>query len=250
MKKLIYSLLFCLLTISSYSQNGVATYSFLLAKNGMNEKIDSLTKKDTGSNKTEALSLLKGIFQSNTESFEFQLKFNQDNSLFSFQEKMDIDNENGIKTTLLKSMSSSNKKYYYNRKSKEIYNQTVLLGETYLIKSSSDSLQWNLTNESQVIKGYTCFKAVTYKKRYNLSGTISKDKVVAWYAPSIPLTYGPYNFVGLPGLVIEVYEKNKMITLTKLEFIEKEQTITPLTKGIKTTEANLLKDARKYMRQN
>lgn len=250
MKKIIFSFLLCLLTISSYSQSGEATYTFFIAKNGMSKKIDSLTQKGTGSNKAEALSLLKGIFQGNTGSFEFQLKFNQDNSLFSFQEKMDIDNENGIKTTLLKSMSSSNKKYYYNRKSKEIYNQTILLGETYLIKSSSDSLQWKLTNESRVIRGYTCYKAVTYKTRYNLSGSTAKDKVVAWYAPSIPLSYGPYNFVGLPGLVIEAYEKNKMITLTKFEYLEKEQKIVPLTKGIKTTEANLLKDAQKYMRQN
>ncbi len=43
--------------------------------------------------------------------------------------------------------------------------------------------------------GYTCQKATT---RYE-----GRD-YVAWFAPKIPISDGPYKFSGLPGLIVEI----------------------------------------------
>lgn len=55
--------------------------------------------------------------------------------------------------------------------------------------------QWKLGKDTKSIKGYTCRNAmVTYGGR----------TWTAWYAPAIPLSYGPYKFHGLPGLIIKL----------------------------------------------
>ena len=50
------------------------------------------------------------------------------------------------------------------------------------------------------ILGYTCHKATT---RFR-----GRD-YVAWYTEEIPLSYGPYKFRGLPGLITCIYDKDR-----------------------------------------
>lgn len=58
---------------------------------------------------------------------------------------------------------------------------------------------WKLINESKMIKSFNCKKAeVNYKGR----------NWIAWYSTDIPLTYGPYKFTGLPGLIIQISDQN------------------------------------------
>ncbi|MDY3537351.1 GLPGLI family protein [Riemerella anatipestifer] len=54
---------------------------------------------------------------------------------------------------------------------------------------------WKLINESETINTFSCKKATLHYK--------GRDWV-AWYAPEIPLPYGPYKFTGLPGLVVKI----------------------------------------------
>lgn len=57
------------------------------------------------------------------------------------------------------------------------------------------SLEWDLENVTDTICGYTCYKAVT-----NYGGR----QWIAWFAPEIPYSAGPWKFNGLPGLVLAV----------------------------------------------
>jgi GLPGLI family protein len=51
--------------------------------------------------------------------------------------------------------------------------------------------QWQISNETKDINGLHCRKAV------------SPGQWQAWYCPDIPIQFGPYFIVGLPGLVVE-----------------------------------------------
>jgi len=249
MKKLIFTLLIGFITLSLYSQDnnsGYAIYNFKINKNN-NKNLVAKNKKDAI--QKEASDLIKSALEDSQE-LKFKLSFNAKESIFVFQDEMDIDDKSGISTVLLNSMAGVDEKYYYKRKTKEIYNQTILIGETFLIKSNSDSLKWDVTNKKRIINNYTCFKAKLSKTIYHLSGDTSKEDIIVWYTPSVKLPLGPYGYLGLPGLVIEVQEKLRTITLTKLKFTKKAPKITPLVKGIKTTEKDLLIDARKFMFKN
>lgn len=49
-----------------------------------------------------------------------------------------------------------------------------------------------ITQESKKIGDFICYKAIT------------KNKRVVWFTPEIPLQFGPKQYRGLPGLILEV----------------------------------------------
>lgn len=67
--------------------------------------------------------------------------------------------------------------------------------EKYVYEESVPSQDWQTTDSSKVILGYECFMATTdYHGR----------KWIAWFSPEIPVQNGPWKFDGLPGLILEV----------------------------------------------
>ena len=56
--------------------------------------------------------------------------------------------------------------------------------------------KWEITNEKKMILGDSCIKA---------NGKASGLDIIAWYSPRLPEGFGLYNYVGLPGTVLEVY---------------------------------------------
>lgn len=68
----------------------------------------------------------------------------------------------------------------------------------------SDSLfpmKWIITNESRVFNGRVGYKAFT-----NFRGRI----FTAYYDPKIPINDGPFKFGGLPGLIIKLYDNDRI----------------------------------------
>lgn len=60
--------------------------------------------------------------------------------------------------------------------------------------------EWSLLSDTMTISGFVCQKATT-----ELGGR----HWTAWFAPEIPIEDGPYKFAGLPGLIIQVYDRQK-----------------------------------------
>ena len=51
-----------------------------------------------------------------------------------------------------------------------------------------------------------------------------KDKtIVAWYTPEIPVSFGPNNYWGLPGLILEINEDEIIILCSKVTLSNKEK---------------------------
>lgn len=57
------------------------------------------------------------------------------------------------------------------------------------------TLPWILTDKTKIINNFNCNQAlVSFKGR----------DYIAYYSTDIPLSYGPYKFHGLPGLILEI----------------------------------------------
>jgi GLPGLI family protein len=65
---------------------------------------------------------------------------------------------------------------------------------------NTNDIEWEITEEYKKIIGYSCQKAITIHT--NPNGT--QKKIVAWFATEIPIPTGPFMYVGLPGLILEV----------------------------------------------
>jgi len=69
----------------------------------------------------------------------------------------------------------------------------------YLITDTLNNFNWNITNERKKIGNFNCKKASTvFRGRF----------YEAWYTDDVPLRNGPWNFCGLPGLIVKVKDKN------------------------------------------
>ena len=59
--------------------------------------------------------------------------------------------------------------------------------------------KWVITSEKKKIAGIECKKATTFYRCANYT---------AWFAPSIPVQFGPWKLGGLPGLIFELVNEN------------------------------------------
>ncbi len=73
---------------------------------------------------------------------------------------------------------------------KQIYEQR------FLIQDSTRRLKWRITNEVRTIADYKCRKAV--------SKICDSVYVIAFYTDDIPVSGGPEQFGGLPGMILEL----------------------------------------------
>jgi GLPGLI family protein len=118
-------------------------------------------------------------------------------------------------------IAGSGKVYYIDLITKKNYMQECdLLEKCYLIEQPK--LEWQLTQQTKIIGGYVCYKAI------NSNSKNKKQKPVAWYTPQISASFGPKEYFGLPGLILELEEaavvfKAKEIVLNPKENIEIEK---------------------------
>lgn len=74
---------------------------------------------------------------------------------------------------------------------------------------------WNITDETKSIAGYECIKATTnYRGR----------EWAAWFAPELPVPYGPWKLRGLPGLIFEAQSTDGkyIMQATKIEWVSSD----------------------------
>jgi len=96
-------------------------------------------------------------------------------------------------------MSSPDDKVYLNYNDKIKIEQREFMSRVFLIEGEPNQDNWKLTNKQKMILNYPCQQATQITE---------KDTILAWFAPSIPVSAGPANYVNLPGLVLEVNINN------------------------------------------
>lgn len=104
-------------------------------------------------------------------------------------------------------------------KSKELTQIVDLdVAGVYQYTEAVPKLNWKMTAERKSILGYDCQRATcTFRGR----------DYEAWFTTEIPLSYGPWKFQGLPGLILEVADtKNEYhFTATGIEQVDGKESI-------------------------
>ena len=120
------------------------------------------------------------------------LVFNQEISSYKISESQGSDPR-------VKSLGEGTGKSYFKDLPKNAYvSQVDILGKPFLISDVLKKIDWKLTGEGKQINKMNCQKA---------TATVGKYDVEAWFALEIPVSSGPANYWGLPGLIIELKEK-------------------------------------------
>jgi GLPGLI family protein len=227
-----YVLLFLLIiSLKSVSQIGVVVYEA--------ETINELKFDDNQSE--EVKNLLKKINSSKTN---YILKFVDSKSIFKKEKKLKINDKEINITEILAGKGI----YYTNIEKDIILNQKEFSGQDFLISLPVN--KWELKQESKKIGNYICYKATTSREIETRRGK-SVRNITAWYAPQIPYNFGPKEYNGLPGLIIELQEDSLLFKTTKISlFTDKEKEIQKPTKGKKVTQKEYDSIVKKIISQN
>lgn len=218
-KKLILLLIIFINTsISSQTISGKVTY--VVSIQPLNEKkLDSSYQART---KKKMDKWMRDILKK-TPPVNAYLEFTNNESLYYVEDKMQNDGKSTFNLT--RTAAGSDHKYYKNTDTKEYFYENNT-GE--LLLTDIEPRKWKITQESKNIGGYICFKAI------DLSST--KKTTFVWFAPQIPVSFGPKDFNGLPGLVLLVEMKKRTFTASKIVLNPKKKIkIKKPTKGRKET---------------
>jgi GLPGLI family protein len=128
--------------------------------------------------------------------------------------------------TMVINTGSTDKLLYKNIAEQVYLQEDEMMGKEFLIKDALEPAEWELTGETKKIGNYTAQKA-TYSKiidsqRFstgmtemeNVKDTIS---VTAWFTPEIPVSHGPSNYFGLPGLILELQNQGSTLICDRIE---------------------------------
>lgn len=206
----------------------------------------------------------------------YVLNFNKEESLFKEEEKLDA--WAGATDTWGKNFTRGEQ--YKNVKDDALVQSQEFYGKRFLVKDKLQGIDWQMGKESKQIGQYLCFKAtatVPSKELawYNFSWgdlrspaaktdstkvetpaepEIRMTEIEAWYTPQIPVSHGPAEYWGLPGLILEVSADNTTMLCSEIVINPKEKiAIAAPDKGkeiTKTDYRSTIEQKMKEMRDN
>lgn len=203
MRNLNYTIIALILTSCLFAQKNSGKIVYEIAN------ID-FQDKGTNSDITAMLTMAKKQL--------YILNFNKSFSSFTMREKMSNENFSEFHNMLAKNFISSSD-YYFDFK-----NNTILetIGDGTLLEQKAQKLPWVIGNETKKIDQYECYKA-TYSFEYLARDQKMKIReITAWFAPGLPYPYGPKNYYGLPGLILELTDRTTTFLVSKIEFSDNE----------------------------
>ncbi|WP_299525780.1 GLPGLI family protein [Winogradskyella sp.] len=119
---------------------------------------------------------------------------------------------------------------YYNQDNKEFLSETLVLDYPVII--SKEPIEWEILNEeTKLINGYLCKKAIQKRAKANDTALTKKPEFTAWFCPEIPFSFGPERFHGLPGLVLECKSNIVKFKLEKITWHKEELEINKPNSG-------------------
>lgn len=242
MQKLIYTLVIAIasfLGVQAQEFQGMAVYESKTSTSDFKSRMQG--------NKEMTPDMQKMIEERMKKAFEktFILNFDKSASVYKEEEKLDATGQGNGGMRMMMSFTGGGGTYYKNVKEKSFTVDKEFMGKEFLIKDSLPNLQWKMESETRVIGGYNCFKATAIKPvsktdfrnfrprreetatakpadgaaKTNLLDNLEMPKdvvITAWYTPEIPVSQGPENYWGLPGLILEVNDGRTVILCSKV----------------------------------
>lgn len=82
-----------------------------------------------------------------------------------------------------------------------VYVDMPILMSNYFYSENIPIQEWELYDDTLNITGHLCQKAMcSFRGRH----------FTAWFTPEIPVNNGPWKFGGLPGLILKIYDEDKL----------------------------------------
>lgn len=190
----------------------------------------------TDAQKKQISDRMKGMFEKS-----YILTFDKISSIYEEEEVLSAPGKGGFNWW----SSFTAGPQYKNISDNQFVQDQDFYGRQFLITDSLEKLDWKIGNETKQIGKYLCIKATAVKtvdefdwrsmrgkSRKNKTESENKSEktksitedieipktinVVAWYTPQIPISQGPGEFWGLPGLILEVNADRTTILCSKI----------------------------------
>lgn len=190
----------------------------------------------TDAQKKQISDRMKGMFEKS-----YILTFDKISSIYEEEEVLSAPGKGGFNWW----SSFTAGPQYKNISDNQFVQDQDFYGRQFLITDSLEKLDWKIGNETKQIGKYLCIKATAVKtvdefdwrsmrgkSRKNKTESQNKSEktksitedieipktinVVAWYTPQIPISQGPGEFWGLPGLILEVNADRTTILCSKI----------------------------------
>ena len=148
------------------------------------------------------------------------------------------------------------------------YEERAFFEKEFLIVDSLKQYKWKLSEETKTIAKQLCKKATTMitapqmRMRVSMGGpgnnadttantprAPKETELVVWYAENIPVSFGPDNYSGLPGVIMEIDQDNGATVTTAVEVsakYPKKELVAP-SKGDKMNRAQFQESMQKLM---
>lgn len=220
MKKII--LFYCLFCLASYlhlqSQNGIVSYGQKIivpdSKSSQQSKFSDYYNKE------------RKKMNESSKNVEYILSFNVLESTFEPEEILSVDGaDNDVEYAILH-VGGDGVRHYSSKTNISLWAHDVF-GEDVIVVDTINSQNWSITNETKIIGKYKVIKATKKKIGFNKKPI----EIIAWFTPEIPNNYGPIGYYGLPGLILEIQERDFIIYAKKIKFKKNPLTLKKPSKG-------------------
>lgn len=94
-----------------------------------------------------------------------------------------------------------------------------------------EDCKWTITTENKKIADFQCYKATRPNFIIDRNGKEKTLLITAWFAPSLPYSFGPKGYNGLPGLVLELTDRKTTYLATNISANSLNELIIDFLKG-------------------
>lgn len=213
-----YLILFFFSVFAFSQDNQIIKIDFISIKNGITNKEYLYVKADSALYKNDSLTI-----------------FNDNNKIIN-EEKSELEiKEKKIVLAVVK--------YSVTNKNQNLYISYFDKDDSKLVcyKDELPEINWKIIdNETKKIGDYEAIKA---------TGMFRGSEIEAYFCPDLPISFGPWKFKGLPGLILELTARNKNMedyhwVVNKINFDCKEQI------DFKTNKSVKIETYKKYIDKN
>jgi GLPGLI family protein len=129
------------------------------------------------------------------QSFEKELHFTPEASVYKSAPKKDeAPSQGGMIRQIMIDGAGGEEIVFRDLKENKMVSQKEFMSRKFLVSGDARKSNWKMTGKQKTVLGYACQEAVM---------EADSQKIIAWFAPAIPVGTGPREFGGLPGLILE-----------------------------------------------
>ncbi len=140
-------------------------------------------------------------------------------------------------------MNAPHREVYKNLTEDKMVDEREFMTKMFLIKGKAAPFAWKIADGQKKIMDYACMQA-TYQD--------STHSYVVWFTPQIPVSNGPDEYGGLPGMIMQVDINGGERTITAIEVVDEAvdaELLQEPTKGKEVTQEEFREIMREKMKE-